>query len=70
MHACLHACTHAGASRQKFWSTLLCGPVQWLQMKVLHSDKFYYVPLIDSIQNLLTLEDFQAEVLHPHNIND
>ena len=38
--------------------------------KVIHSDKFYYVPLIDSIRNLLTLEDFQAEVLHPHNLND
>ena len=34
--------------------------------KVSHSDKFYYVPLLDSIKNLLKLEDIQAEVLNPH----
>ena len=30
------------------------------------TDKFYYVPLLDSLTNLLSLEDVQAEVLNPH----
>lgn len=30
------------------------------------SDKFYYVSLLDSLANILALEDFQSEVLHPH----
>ena len=34
--------------------------------KVRRSDKFYYVPLLQSMKALLELEDFQAEVLNPH----
>ena len=30
------------------------------------TDKFYYVPLLDSLANILKLEDFQAEILNPH----
>ena len=33
-------------------------------------DNFYYVPLLDSLANLLKLEDFQAEVLNPHGNSD
>ena len=34
--------------------------------KVISSDKFYYVSLLDSLRGLLELEDFQAEILNPH----
>ena len=34
--------------------------------KVSKTDKFYYVPLLQSLKRLLELEDFQAEVLNPH----
>ena len=30
------------------------------------SDNFYYVSLLDSLANILKLEDFQAEVFNPH----
>ena len=30
------------------------------------TDKFYYVPLLESLANILKLEDFQAEILNPH----
>ena len=33
------------------------------------SDNFYYVSLLDSITNILTIEDFQAEVLNPQGNN-
>lgn len=34
--------------------------------KVSVSSKFYYVPVLDSLRNLLQLDDFLAEVLNPH----
>ena len=30
------------------------------------TDNFYYVSLLDSLANIIKLEDFQAEVLNPH----
>ena len=30
------------------------------------TDKFYYVSLLDSLANILKLDDFQAEVFNPH----
>ena len=34
--------------------------------KVSVSDKFYYVPLLQTLRSLLQLDDFQSEVLNPH----
>ena len=34
--------------------------------KVSQTDKFYYVPILDSLRGLLELDDFQAEVMNPH----
>lgn len=34
--------------------------------KVSHTDKFYYIPILQSLKNLLELDDFQAEVMNPH----
>lgn len=73
-YACMPPCTHTHTQEpqertfgQPYYVDQFSGSKR---RKVIHSDKFYYVPLIDSIRNLLTLEDFQAEVLHPHNLND
>ena len=67
---CLHACTQDPEEipfGEPFYVDQFSGSKR---RKVLHSDKFYYVPLIASITNLLKLEDIQAEVFHPHNLND
>jgi len=34
--------------------------------KVSHTDKFYYVSVLSTIQRLMQLEDYQAEVLNVH----
>ena len=34
--------------------------------KVSRTDKFYYVPLCSTLQKLMDLDDYQAEVLNPH----
>ena len=39
------------------------------QRKVLTTDKFFYVSLLDTLKTLLSIEDVQAEVLNPHSSN-
>lgn len=34
--------------------------------KVARSDKFYYVPILCTLQKLLSLEEFQSEILNSH----
>ena len=34
--------------------------------KVSRTDKFYYVPLCSTLEKLMKLDDYQAEVLNPH----
>ena len=38
--------------------------------KVMKSDKFYYVPLLKSLANMLKLEDIQPEILNPHHTSE
>ena len=40
------------------------------QRKVARSDKFYYVPILHTLQKLLLLEEFQSEVLNSHYATD
>lgn len=34
--------------------------------KVSHTDKFFYIPLLKTLQKLMELDDYKAEVLNPH----
>ena len=34
--------------------------------KILKEDKFFYIPLYSTLNRLMKLEDYQAEVLNPH----
>ena len=34
--------------------------------KVSQTDKFFYIPILNTLQKLMELEDYQAEVLNPH----
>ena len=34
--------------------------------KVSHTDTFFYIPLLKTLQKLMELDDYQAEVLNPH----
>jgi len=40
------------------------------QQKVTRSDRFYYISLLQTLQNLLKDEDILSEVLNPHQRQD
>ena len=44
-------------------------PIILIGFKVLTTDKFFYVSLLDTLKTLLSIEDVQAEVLNPHSSN-
>ena len=37
-----------------------------MQRKVSRTDKFYYVPIRTTLEKLMELEDYEAEILNPH----